>query len=396
LPRELPGSREPLHGWHEHALIAVLALMAVGVGRAVAPDAVGDRAGRASGPSGGQGLSAPSAPSAPSVPSAPRSPTKLLGQRIMVGLPGTAPSAALVGQIRRGEVGSVILFAGNIVSTRQLESLTGALQRAARAGHNPPLLIAVDQEGGQVKRLPSGPPSLSPPQIAATGSVGVASAQGRDTGRYLEQRGINMDLAPVVDVPTFRGAFVWQQGRAFSFSAADVTKYGTAFALGVQSGGIAATAKHFPGLGTAPIDTDSKLQVLHPSAAQRAAALDPYRSLIARGIDAIMVSDAGFPAYDGSGTIAALSKPIIEGLLRGRLRYSGVAITDSLGTPTGHDETTAGVLAAQAGADILLFTDSAPGELAALERSFARGAITRAAADASYQRIVALKRKVAG
>jgi hypothetical protein len=68
----------------------------------------------------------------------------------------------------------------------------------------------------------------------------------------------------------------------------------------------------------------------------------------------------------------------------------------SVGTPTGHDETTAGVLAAQAEADILLFTDSAPGELAALERSFARGAISRAAANASYQRIVALKRKVAG
>ena len=246
-----------------------------------------------------------------------------------------------------------------------------------------------------MKRLPSGPPSLSPPQIAATWSVSVAGTQGRDTGRYLGRRGINMDLAPVVDVPTFTGAFVWQQGRAFSFSAGDVDKYGTAFALD-QSGGIAATAKHFPGLGTAPIDTDNKLQVLHPSAAQRATALAPYRSLIARGIDAIMVSDAGFPAYDASGTIAALSKPIIQGLLRGRLGYGGVAITDSLGTPTGHDETTAGVLAAQAGADILLFTDSAPGELAALERSFARGAISRAAANASYQRIVALKRQVAG
>jgi beta-N-acetylhexosaminidase len=319
---------------------------------------------------------------------------KLLGQRIMVGLGGTAAPSALLAQARAGHVGSVILFTANIVSRGQLTALTGSLQRAARAGHNPPLLIATDQEGGQVKRLPNGPPSLSPPQIARTGSVSTAAGQGSATGSYLKALGINMDLAPVVDVPTFPGAFIWKQGRAFSFSPTVVARFATPFALGIQQARVAATAKHFPGVGSAAVDTDNKLDELHPTAAQRAGALVPYRSLIPRGVDAVMVSTAGFPAYDPSGAPAALSRPIIQGLLRGRLHFGGVAITDALGVPTGHDEVTAGVLAARAGADILLYTDSAPGELAALQRALAHGQISRADAQASYARIVALKRRV--
>lgn len=326
----------------------------------------------------------------------PGSAAKLLGQRIMVGLPGTMPDAGLLARVRRGEIGAVILFSYNVSSRRQVKALTGALQRAAREGGNPPLLIAVDQEGGQVKRLPAGPPFLSPPQIAARGSVQVAAAQGRATGRYLRGLGINFDLAPVVDVPTYPGAFIWREGRAFSFRASAVTRYATAFALGLQAGGVAATAKHFPGVGSAAVDTDYQLEELRPTAAQRAAALTPYEALIPRGLDAVMVSTAGFPAYDPSGTVAALSRRLIEGLLRGRLTFGGVAITDALKSPTGHDEITAGVLAAEAGADILLYTDSARGELRALQTAFRHGQITRAQATASYRRIVALKQRVAG
>jgi beta-N-acetylhexosaminidase len=319
--------------------------------------------------------------------------TKLLGQRIMVGFSGTSPSAGLLRSVRRGEIGSVILFAPNLASRAQTLAMTGALQRAARAGGNPKLLVAVDQEGGQVKRLPAAPPSLSPPDMVHTGKVSVAAGQGRATASVLKRWGINMNLAPVTDVPTYGGAFVWRQGRAFSFNASTVTRYATAFALGSQARGVAATAKHFPGLGSAPIDTDFKRQELHPSAAQRAAALEPYRAMIPRGLDAVMLSVAGFPAYDSSGTVAALSPPII-GLLRERLGFGGVTITDALGTPTGHDEITAGVLAAAAGADILLFTDSAPGELGRLRAALASGQIRHSEAAASYRRIITLKRKL--
>lgn len=322
--------------------------------------------------------------------------TKLLGQRIMVGMQGKYPSRRLLADIRAGRVGSVILFSPNVAGRSQLRALNGALQSAARRSGNPPLLIATDQEGGQVKRLPGGPPDLSPPQIAARGSIPLAHAEGRSTGRYLKGLGINWDLAPVVDVPTFPGAFIWQQGRAFSFSATAVARYATAFALGLQSAGAAATAKHFPGVGSAAVDTDNRLDELHPTKAQRAAALIPYSTLIPRGVDSVMVSTAGFPAYDASGAPAALSRPIIQGLLRKRLRFSGVAITDALGTPTGHDEVSAGVLAAEAGADVLLYTDSAPAVLPALLGALRSGHLSRSEAEASYARIVALKRRVAG
>jgi beta-N-acetylhexosaminidase len=321
----------------------------------------------------------------------PRSAARLLGQRIMVGVTGTSPSRALLRSVRRGEVGAVILFASNLVSRRQSDALTGALQRAARDGGNPGLLIATDQEGGQVKRLPAGPPWLSPPQMVATHRVATAASQGRATGAYMKRWGINLNLAPVADVPTFGGAFIWRQGRAFSFSARTVGSYATAFAGGLQARGVAATAKHFPGLGSAAVTTDKAREELRPTLAQRRAALEPYTKLIAGGVDAVMLAVAGYPAYDHTGAAAALSKPIIGGVLRGRLHFGGVTITDALGATSGHDERTAGVLAAAAGSDVLLFTDDAPGELGALETALRHGTIARADANASYRRIVALK-----
>lgn len=109
-----------------------------------------------------------------------------------------------------------------------------------------------------------------------------------------------------------------------------------------------------------------------------------------------MLSLAGFSVYDPSGRPSALSPSIIGGLLRGQLRFEGVTITDSLDAPTGHNEVAAGVLAAEAGADILLYSDAAPGALSALERALARGGISRAAAEVSYRRIFTLKRRLSG
>jgi beta-N-acetylhexosaminidase len=369
-------------------LLAAAGILGVGTLR---PHAPSRRSSPTRTPTTGATTGATTPPGTATRAPAPSSPDKLLGQRIMVGVSGTSPSRALVGAVRAGHIGSVILFAPNLVSRSQALALTGALQRAARAGGNPGLLISVDQEGGQVKRLPAGPPTLAPPQMAATGNPGVAGQQGAATAHYLRRWGINMDLAPVADVPTFGGAFIWRQGRAFSFNAGRVAEYAAAFASGLQSGGVAATAKHFPGLGSAATDTDFKRQELTPSAAQRRAALTPYQRMIARGLDAVMLSTAGFPAYDATGSSAALSAPIGQQLLRGRLGFRGVTITDALGTPTGHDERTAGLLAARAGADILLYTDSAPGELATLQSALRTGRISTASATASYQRILALK-----
>lgn len=320
--------------------------------------------------------------------------TRLLGQRIMVGLPGTRADAGLLHRVRAGEVGAVILFAYNITDTGQVRRLTASLQRAAQQGGNPPLLIAIDQEGGQIRRFPTGPPYLSPPQMAATGDPSTAMRQGQLTGAFLKARGINMDFAPVADVPASARAFIWRQGRAFSFRADEVARYAAAFALGLQSAGVAATAKHFPGLGTALTDTDLALDELHPSSAQLSAALVPYQTLISDGLDAVMLTTAGYTAYDPTGAPAAFSARIGQGLLRDQLHFQGMTITDALGVPTGHSEVDAGVLAARAGADLLLYTDSARGELGALMAALHSGRFDRGRALASYLRIIALKNSV--
>jgi beta-N-acetylhexosaminidase len=198
----------------------------------------------------------------------------------------------------------------------------------------------------------------------------------------------------VVDVPTTTDAFIWHQGRAFSLDASTVAADGAAFATGLQARGVAAAAKHFPGLGTATTDTDFAHLELHPTQAQLAAALTPYRTLIGRGVDAVMAAVAGFRAYDRTGTVAALSRPIVTRLLRGRLGFRGVVITDSLSSSTGHDERTAGVLAAEAGSDVLLYTDRAPGELGALRAALSGDRLHAGEAADSYRRIVALKRRL--
>lgn len=126
---------------------------------------------------------------------------QLVGQKLVVRMDGVTPSASLLGRIRRGEVGGIILLGFNITTPSALIALTGQLRAAAAAGGQPPLLIAVDQEGGPIKRIPWAPPTLSPPAMGALGSASVARAQGQETGAALKALGIDIDLAPVADVP---------------------------------------------------------------------------------------------------------------------------------------------------------------------------------------------------
>ncbi len=325
----------------------------------------------------------------------PKSLVKLLGQRIMVTMGGPTPDATLLSGVRAGNVGAVIIYGSNIVSRGQLTAAIGSLQQAARQGGNPPLLIAIDQEGGGVKRLP-GPPTLSPSQMVGARKVSVATAQGIATGRYLRGFGINLNIAPIVDVPTSTSSFLYEENRTFSFNANSVARYGTAFALGQQSQRVAAAAGLFPGLGAATVDTDTEPdETLYPTAAQRAAALKPYEMLIPRGLDAVMVGNAVFPAYDPKRRIADLSGPVIDGLLRGKLKFKGVVITDAM-VRTGMNPITSGVLAAEAGADIVLYNTDGSGVLSALESALGSGRLSRANAVASYERIVVLKEQLTG
>src|SRR5215207_4596163 len=184
-----------------------------------------------------------------------------VGQRIVVSLPSTTVPDSLARQIRRGEVAGVILFSRNVASRSQLRALTARLQAERRRGpaalRDRPLLVMIDQEGGLVKRLP-GAPSRSAAGMGATGDVAAVRAEGVATARNLRGVGVNVDLAPVLDLG-LPGSFQRATGRSFARTPADVSRFGGAFADGLADGGVLAAAKHFPGLGRATADEDQRL-----------------------------------------------------------------------------------------------------------------------------------------
>jgi len=318
---------------------------------------------------------------------------RLVGQMVIAGMDGTAPSEDLLNRIRAGELGGVILFTDNVGT--DLRATITALQRAARAGGNPPLLIGIDQEGGGVKRLGDAPPYVSPRTIT---TVTDAFMQGHLTGRTLAGDGINLDFAPVADVATGPESFVAVEDRGFSGTPAQVADRAGAFMRGLQRAGVAATAKHFPGVGALPVDTDYRLSSITRDAAETREALLPFRHLIDGGVDVVMVASAVYPDLDAARP-ADFSPAITTGLLRTRLRFRGVAITDALDTPDGLGGGSGerALRAARAGADIVLFAGASEGRPAyeAMLAAARAGELARPRLEQSYERVVALKHGLA-
>lgn len=326
-------------------------------------------------------------------PAAPGpTPRQLVGQLLLVRMRGATPSPAFLQRIERGEVGGVVLFADDLGPASQ--GAVTAMQAAARAGGRPPLLVAVDQEGGIVKRLP-GPPTLAPPQMT---TAAVARSQGLATARSLRAAGIDLDLAPVLDVGY--GGFVTP--RTFGSTPAAVATRGVAFADGLAAGGVGATAKHFPGLGRATVNTDDAPVVVHATAAQLRADWLPFRTAVRHGIGAVMVSTAIYPAL-GSRLPAAFA-PTIVGKLRRELGFRGVIVTDALRTPAVERLYTtpeAAVRAVAAGDDLVLAagpTDSyadtdgaSSSSFSALVAAVQSRRIPLSEVRASYARVLALK-----
>jgi beta-N-acetylhexosaminidase len=321
---------------------------------------------------------------------------QLIGQKLVVAMSGTTPSASLLGRIQRGEIGGVILFGANITSAAQLRSLTDRLAAAAAAGGQPKLLITTDQEGGDVARLGWAPPTLSAPEMGALGSVTTASAQGKAAGYILRCAGINSDLAPVADLPASSTSFMYRDGRTWSFDASVTAKLSDAFASGLEAGGDVPAMKHFPGIGLATANTDTSVVTITASKSTLAPGLLPYQAAIAHGIPMIMLSNATYPAYDAANA-ASWSHAIGVDLLRTQLGFQGVTMTDSLnGTAAarGVSATSLAIRAAAAGTDMLLLTGSEAGSAttyASLVRAAQDGTIALAPLRASYARILALK-----
>jgi beta-N-acetylhexosaminidase len=317
---------------------------------------------------------------------------QLAGARVITGFSGHHPPKALRRMVAAGQVSGVILFDENVGSVSSVRRLTAQLQGIPRPSGAPPLLIAVDQEGGLVRRLP-GPPK---PSAQSMGARGAAFAQriGLSTGRSLRSMGVNVDFAPVLDLGR-PGRAISSEQRTFARTPAAVSQIGGAFAQGLSAAGVAATAKHFPGLGDARINTDNAVQKIRLSAAKlRAADEAPYSPFIQSGGPMVMLSTAVYPAF--SGRPAALSRAVATGELRDRLGFQGVSITDALGSVSaravGGPAKTA-VAAARAGTDLALFTDL--GDAAKAQRALARllsdGSLDRTEFEASVDRVLALR-----
>ena len=329
-------------------------------------------------------------------PAAPGPTTEqLVGQLLLVRMRGAAPSAAFLQRVERGEVGGVVLFSDDLGPGSK--GAVAALQAAARAGGEPPLLIATDQEGGIVKRLP-GPPTLAPSQMT---TAAVARGQGFATARSLLRAGVDLDLAPVLDIGY--GGFITP--RTFGSNPAAVATRGVAFADGLAAGGVGATAKHFPGLGRATLNTDDAPVVVRATAAQLRADWLPFRAAVRRGIGAVMVSTAIYPAL-GSRLPAAFAPGIVADLRR-ELGFRGVIVTDALRTPAVqrlYSTPQAAVNAISAGDDLVLAagpTDSyadtdgaSSSSFAALVAAVRNGLIPVARVRAAYARVLALKAAV--
>jgi len=331
---------------------------------------------------------------------------QLAGQRIIYAYAGLTPPPALLRQIRAGEAAGVIFFGSNVSSPGQLRSVIAQLQRAnASSPVKAPLLMMTDQEGGLVRRLP-GAPALSEKQIgAAANSLALAGAAGSGAAQTLRGVGIDVNLAPVLDVYRQAGDFIDRYQRSYGSSAAAVARLGAAFIAAQQRGAVSATAKHFPGLGAAATaqDTDLAPVTLGVSLANlRAIDESPYRAAIAAGVKLVMVSWALYPALDRS-LPAGLSAAVIGGELRGRLGFRGVTVTDGLGAGAlarfGGFGPRA-ILAAGAGADLLLCAvtnanantpQNGVTALNALAGAYASRRLSVSAAQAAAARVIALR-----
>ena len=248
-----------------------------------------------------------------------------IGQLLMVGVSGqerTAETAAILKELKPG---AVILLGRNVRDPAQLTAFSSALQEGARVTR----FVSMDQEGGTVVRLLRGA-TVFPGAMAtgATGSSGLARLEGRVSGAELSALGVNMNLAPVLDVNSNRKNPVIGV-RAFGDDPMKVAMLGVAYALGLQESGVAAVAKHFPGHGDSVEDSHRGLPTIkHDLARLERVELVPFAAAAKAGIDAMMTAHLLFPAIDD--VPATLSKKILTDILRGRLGFQGMVISDDL------------------------------------------------------------------
>jgi beta-N-acetylhexosaminidase len=233
-------------------------------------------------------------------------------------------------------VGNIILMGRNFDSPQQVLRLTQDLQDLAMSANGVPLLIGTDQEGGLVQRANyyAGFTPMPPAQLVGSArDADLAEQYGRIVGEELRAIGIGIDFAPVLDVndnPT--NPVIGALGRSFGTTPELVDESALPFIAGLHAAGVMATGKHFPGHGSTTTDSHNALPFVDKDrAALDAVDIAPFRAAIESRIDAIMPAHVVYQALDPSGLPATLSEPILTGLLREELGFTGIIITDDLG-----------------------------------------------------------------
>jgi beta-N-acetylhexosaminidase len=329
-----------------------------------------------------------------------------VGQLFIVYFDGSTYSEALERTIRELHIGGIIIFSPNISSLEDTVALINMAQlTATNSGAEVPLIVAIDHEGGAINRFGNEVTQFpSNMALAATGSVENAKDVARATAEELKALGINMNLAPVMDVNSNPDNPVIGI-RSFSSNPAVVAQFGTVMIREFQANNMMATAKHFPGHGDTSVDSHIALPIVaHDRKHLDSVEFIPFKAAISVDIDAIMTAHVFFPAIDTiSDTPATLSEAVLTDLLRGELGFNGLIATDSLGMGAisqGYGIADAAAQAFRAGADLLMFGND-PGQtpaeqypayqnLLALVRN---GTISQERLDASVRRILLVKAK---
>ncbi len=324
-----------------------------------------------------------------------------LGQMLMSSFAGSEPSPEFLKTLQAQHVGGVTLFRSlNVETSAQVCALTAALQKAAADTGQPPLLIAVDQEGGQLMTIGEGAtPFPGNMALGATGSAELAYQTGYAIGRELAALGINVNYAPVCDVNVNPDNPVIGT-RSFGEDPALVARLSAAMVDGQQAAGIAAVAKHFPGHGDTATDSHHSTPILpHDEARLRQVELPPFAAAVQAGVKMIMTAHIGLPALNGGSDMpATLSAAILRKLLRRELGFEGVVISDALemkaieqGAGLGIDA----IAAVAAGVDMLMLNADINDQqiiTSALRQALRRTLIAADDVRASAGRILALKR----
>jgi len=253
------------------------------------------------------------------------------GQLIIVGFPQGTEDGVIKDYIDRYRVGGFILFKRNYTDFKSLYNLSSKLKEWNRSKNPLPLFIAADEEGGTVSRLPKGGTRFPDAQVLGKiNDIGLTEKTGEVIGEEFKAAGLNLDFAPVLDIVNSPDNKLLIK-RSYGSTPEVVSSHGTAFINGLQSRGVIAAPKHFPGHGATNVDSHGKLPVISIDRdTLYSRELVPFINAISGNLDALMVGHLSFPKIDASGLPATMSGFFLTDLLRKELGFQGVAISDEI------------------------------------------------------------------